>query len=90
MLINYVQILQSRPGPSSTLGFFPDMPMVYPSVHPSGGLIQGGVHSAVNPDAMRRTVPGQVTPTAGGFKESAQVTLHIHIHLNLYLLSFSY
>ncbi|XP_031388101.1 transcription factor bHLH49 isoform X1 [Punica granatum] len=69
-------ILHSRAGPSSTLGFFPNMPMAYPPpIHPPpAGLIQAGLNGIGSPDSLRRTLHNQINPeNAGGFKESAQL-----------------
>ncbi|XP_024934325.3 transcription factor bHLH49 isoform X1 [Ziziphus jujuba] len=68
-------ILQSRVGPSSTLAFSPEMPMSYPSLHPSQqGLIQAG-HPGIgsSSDVLRRTISSQLTPLTGGFKEPNQL-----------------
>lgn len=68
-------VLQSRAGPSSTLGFSPDMPLVYPPVHQSqAGLMHGALPGMGNPsDILRRTINSQLTPMTGGFKEPSQV-----------------
>ncbi|XP_031278985.1 transcription factor bHLH49 isoform X1 [Pistacia vera] len=68
-------ILQSRAGPSSTLGFSPDMPMAYPPLHPSQpGLMQAALPGMGNSsDILRRTINSQLTPMTGGFKDTAQV-----------------
>lgn len=74
-----IQIIQSRAGPSSTLGFSPDMSLGYPPLHPSqSALIQA--HLPVmgdNADFIRRTLSSQFTPMTGGFKEPNQVFLFI-------------
>nr|WIE96182.1 basic helix-loop-helix transcription factor [Loropetalum chinense var. rubrum] len=65
-------ILQSRPGPSSTLGFSPDLTMAYPSLHPSHqpGLVQAGLPGMVNSsDTFRRTINSQLTAMSGGYTE---------------------
>ncbi|KAK3222747.1 hypothetical protein Dsin_009772 [Dipteronia sinensis] len=66
-------ILQSRAGPSSNLGFSPDMPMAYPPIHPSQpGLIQAALPGMGSPsDIIRRSINSQLP---GGFKEPNQVT----------------
>ncbi|KAF3431656.1 hypothetical protein FNV43_RR26387 [Rhamnella rubrinervis] len=68
-------ILQSRVGPSSTLAFSPDMPMAYPSLHPSQqGLIQAGIPGmGSSSDVLRRTLSSQLTPLTVGFKEPTQL-----------------
>ncbi|KAM1085485.1 hypothetical protein FF1_011298 [Malus domestica] len=68
-------ILQSRVGPSSTLGFSPDMPMAYPQLHPSQpGLIQAGLRGmGSSSDLLRRAMGPQMTPITGGFKEPSQL-----------------
>ncbi|KAL5826181.1 hypothetical protein ACOSQ4_017978 [Xanthoceras sorbifolium] len=69
-------ILQSRAGPSSNLGFSPDMPIAYPSLHSSQpGLIQASLPGMGSPsDILRRSINSQLTPMTGGFKEPSQVT----------------
>ncbi|CAL8994792.1 unnamed protein product [Prunus brigantina] len=68
-------ILQSRVGPSSTLGFSPDVPIAYPQLHPSqSGLIQAGLPGMGSPsDILRRAMSSQMTPMTGGFKEPSQL-----------------
>ncbi|KAJ4710674.1 transcription factor bHLH49 [Melia azedarach] len=68
-------MLQSRAGPSSTLGFSPDLPMPYPSLHPSQqGLMQASLPGMGSPsDILRRTINSQLTPMTGGFKDPTQV-----------------
>ncbi|KAM1065270.1 hypothetical protein ACFX13_021161 [Malus domestica] len=70
-------ILQSRIGPSSTLGFSPDMPMVYPQLHPSQpGLIQAGLPGmGSSSDLLRSAMGSQMTQMTGGFKEPSQPQL---------------
>ncbi|KAA8529288.1 hypothetical protein F0562_033913 [Nyssa sinensis] len=65
-------ILQSRGGPSSSLGFSPDMTMPFPSLNPSQpGLIQAGLPGIENSaDALRRTINSQFTTMIVGYKES--------------------
>lgn len=72
------QMLQSRAGPSSTLGFSPDLPMPYPSLHPSQqGLMQASLPGMGSPsDILRRTINSQLTPMTGGFKEPTQVPFY--------------
>ncbi|OVA15415.1 Myc-type [Macleaya cordata] len=64
-------ILQSRVGPSSTMGFSPDMSMAHPQVHPSQpGLIQPGIPGMGNPsDALRRTINSQLMAMNAGYKD---------------------
>ncbi|KAK9277390.1 hypothetical protein L1049_006933 [Liquidambar formosana] len=64
-------ILQSRAGPSSALGFSPDMTMAFPPLHQSQpGLIQGGLPGMGNSsNALRRTINSQLTAMGGGYKE---------------------
>lgn len=68
-------ILQSRVGPSSTLGFSPDMHIAYPPLHPSqSGLIQAGLPGmGSSSDLLRRAMGSQMTPMTGGFKEPSQL-----------------
>ncbi|GFZ18349.1 basic helix-loop-helix (bHLH) DNA-binding superfamily protein [Actinidia rufa] len=68
-------ILQSRAGPSSTLGYSPDMTIPFTSLHPSQpGLIQTGLPSLANSsDVLRRSINTQLTATSGGYKEPNQV-----------------
>ncbi|XP_077222832.1 transcription factor bHLH49-like [Tasmannia lanceolata] len=56
-------ILQSRAGPSSTIGFSPDMSVAHPQLHPSQqGLIQPGIPGIGNlSDALRRTINSQLS-----------------------------
>ncbi|OMO72213.1 hypothetical protein COLO4_27772 [Corchorus olitorius] len=67
-------IIQTRAGPSSTMGFSPDMPVGYPPLHPSQpGLVQAGLPVMGNTsDVIRRTLSSQFTPMTGGFKEPNQ------------------
>ncbi|PSS28933.1 Transcription factor bHLH49 like [Actinidia chinensis var. chinensis] len=64
-------ILQSRSGPSSTLGYPPDITMPFPSLHPSQpGLIQTGLPGMANSsDVLRRSINTQLTSMSGGYKE---------------------
>ncbi|GLU04861.1 hypothetical protein SLE2022_219900 [Rubroshorea leprosula] len=68
-------ILQSRTGPSSTLGFHPDMTMGYPLPHAS----QPALVQAANPvmesssDLLRRTISSHIIHISGGFKEPTQL-----------------
>ncbi|KAI4357943.1 hypothetical protein L6164_001857 [Bauhinia variegata] len=68
-------ILQQRPGPSSALGFSPDMSMAFPPLHPSQpGLIQSTLSGMANSsDILRRAVHPQLAPLTGGFKEPTQL-----------------
>ncbi|XVF43313.1 hypothetical protein PTKIN_Ptkin02bG0030400 [Pterospermum kingtungense] len=83
-------IIQSRAGPSSTLGFSPDMSRGYPPLHPSQpALVQAALPvMGNNADFIRRTLSSQFTPTTGGFKESNQLSnawedeLHNVVHMN--------
>ncbi|XWS34246.1 hypothetical protein CRYUN_Cryun21dG0023900 [Craigia yunnanensis] len=70
-------IIQSRAGPSFTLGFSSDLPVGYPLLHPSQpGLAQGAVPvMGNNADVIRRTLSSHFTPMTGGFKEPNQVFL---------------
>lgn len=76
--ISSSQILQSRAGPSSTLGFSPDVNMTYPQLHPSqAGLIQAGLPGMGNSsESFRRTMNIQLAAMSGGYKEPTQVALH--------------
>ncbi|KAI3970777.1 hypothetical protein MKX01_024424 [Papaver californicum] len=64
-------ILQSRVGPSSSMGFPQDMIMAHPQLHPSQpGLIQSGIPGMGNPsDALRRTINSQLMAMNAGYKE---------------------
>ncbi|GAV59076.1 HLH domain-containing protein/PPR domain-containing protein/PPR_2 domain-containing protein/DYW_deaminase domain-containing protein, partial [Cephalotus follicularis] len=69
-------ILQSRSGPSSTVGISPDMPITYhPSLHPSqSGLIPAALTGLDGPsDVLRRTINSQLTSMTGGYKEPTQL-----------------
>ncbi|KAK1381020.1 Transcription factor bHLH49 [Heracleum sosnowskyi] len=69
-------ILQSRAGPSSTLGFHPDMSMPYSPMHlTQHGLVQAGLTGAgPSPDALQRSFTAHLTSTNGGYKlPSSQV-----------------
>ncbi|XP_073010319.1 transcription factor bHLH49-like [Typha latifolia] len=61
-------LLHSRGGPSSAIGFLPDM--IHPQLHPSQqGLLQAGMSGIGNSsDALRRAINAQLT-TNNGFKE---------------------
>ncbi|XVE91696.1 hypothetical protein REPUB_Repub01dG0032900 [Reevesia pubescens] len=64
-------IIQSRAGPSSALGFPPDMSVGYPPLHPSqpGLVLPALPFMGNNADIIRRTLSSQFTPMTGGFKE---------------------
>ncbi|XP_050372158.1 transcription factor bHLH49 [Argentina anserina] len=68
-------MLQSRVGASSSLGFSPDMHIAYPPLHPSqSGLIQAGLPGmGSSTDLLRRAMGSQTAPVVGGFKEPSQV-----------------
>lgn len=68
-------ILQSRMATSSTLGFSPDMPMAYPSLHPSQqGLIQAGLPATgSSSDLLQRNISSHLTPMTGRLKEPTRV-----------------
>ncbi|XP_061991165.1 transcription factor bHLH49 isoform X2 [Rosa rugosa] len=68
-------ILQSRVGPSSSMGFSPDMHIAYPPLHPSqSGLIQAGLPGmGSSSDLLRRAMGSQMAPMTGGFKEPSQL-----------------
>ncbi|KAK4784019.1 hypothetical protein SAY86_018387 [Trapa natans] len=61
-------ILHSRAGPSSILGFFSDMTLPYPPpVHPSQpGLIPAGLNGTGIPDSLRDNHHNQINPVGGG------------------------
>ncbi|KAL8106022.1 transcription factor bHLH49-like [Apium graveolens] len=63
-------ILQSRAGPSSTLGFHPDMSMPYPPMHLSQhGLVQAGLTGmGPSPDALQRSFTAHLASMSGGYK----------------------
>ncbi|XVF03108.1 hypothetical protein REPUB_Repub04eG0232500 [Reevesia pubescens] len=69
-------IIQSRAGPSSTLGFSPDLSVGYPPLHASHpGLVQGALPVMGNStDVIRRTLSSHFTPMTGGFKEPNQIS----------------
>lgn len=94
------QILQSRAGPSSTLGFHPAMPMPFAPMHlPQPGLIQAGLAGmGPSPDELRRSLTSHLTSMSGRYKEpNSQVTsshvlifsfTHTHnlsVHLVVYI-----
>lgn len=68
-------MLQSRVGPSSSMGFSPDMHIAYPPLHPSqSGLIQAGLPGmGSTSDLLRRAMGSQMAPMTGGFKDPSQV-----------------
>ncbi|XWS69570.1 hypothetical protein CRYUN_Cryun04dG0190500 [Craigia yunnanensis] len=68
-------IIQSRAGPSSTLGFSRDMSVGYPPLHLSQpGFVQAALPVMRNSvGVIRRTLSSQSTPMTGGFKEPNQV-----------------
>ncbi|KAL6190216.1 hypothetical protein ACLB2K_036614 [Fragaria x ananassa] len=68
-------MLQSRVGPSSSMGFSPDMHIAYPPLHPSqSGLIQAGLPGMGSAsDLLRRAMGSQMAPMTGGFKDPSQV-----------------
>lgn len=56
--------------------FSPDIPMAYPMLHPSQGLIQAGLPGVgICADVLRRPIGSQLTPMPGGFKEPTQVCI---------------
>ncbi|XP_017223523.1 transcription factor bHLH49-like isoform X1 [Daucus carota subsp. sativus] len=63
-------ILQSRAGPSSTLGFLPDMSMPCTPMHLSQhGLVQAGLTGmGPSPDALQRSFTSHLTSMSGGYK----------------------
>ncbi|KAL4278758.1 hypothetical protein GQ457_03G011450 [Hibiscus cannabinus] len=69
-------IIQSRAGPSSTLGFSPDLSVGYPALHPSQpGLFQAALPvTGSNTDVIRRSLSSQFTSMTGGLKESNQLS----------------
>lgn len=86
-----LQILQSRVGPSSTMGFSPETTMPYPQLHPSQpGLIQVGLPGLGNSsDAIRRTINSQLAAMSGGYKESApQVSFPLLLVLRFFFFFF--
>ncbi|GAB4828997.1 hypothetical protein Ancab_018654 [Ancistrocladus abbreviatus] len=64
-------MLLSRTGPSSTLGFSADVPISYPHLHPSQQpIMQPGLPPIGNStDALGRTITSQLTSMSSGFKE---------------------
>lgn len=70
-------ILQSRSGPSATLGFPPEMTMPYPSLSQlQPGIIQTGLAGVgSSSDTVRRTINSHLSAISGGYKEpSSQVS----------------
>ncbi|KAA3483851.1 transcription factor bHLH49-like isoform X1 [Gossypium australe] len=67
-------IIQSRAGPSSTLGFSSDLSMGYPPLHPSQpGLVQAPLPVIGNSsDVIHRALSSQLTSMTGGLKEPNQ------------------
>ncbi|KAL2349075.1 hypothetical protein Fmac_003075 [Flemingia macrophylla] len=69
-------ILQQRPGPSSSaLGFPLDVSMAFPPLHPSQpGMIHPIIPNMGNSsDILQRTIHPQLPPLNGGFKEPNQL-----------------
>ncbi|KAM7484475.1 hypothetical protein LguiA_000484 [Lonicera macranthoides] len=64
-------IIHSRAGPSSSIGFPPDMAMPYPPLHLSQPVLNQAGHAGMgNPsDALRRTINSHFTTMSAGFKE---------------------
>ncbi|XP_022776673.1 transcription factor bHLH49-like [Durio zibethinus] len=69
-------IIQSRAGPSSALGFSPDLSVGYPPLHPSQpGLVQGTLPvMGNNAGVIHRTLSSHFTLMSGGFKEPNQLS----------------
>ncbi|KAK4260929.1 hypothetical protein QN277_003989 [Acacia crassicarpa] len=67
-------MLQQRSGPSSALRFSPEMPLVFPPLHPSQpGVLPSNLPGIANSsDILRRTIHPQFTPSVG-FKDSNQL-----------------
>ncbi|XP_074332294.1 uncharacterized protein LOC141670376 isoform X3 [Apium graveolens] len=73
-------ILQSRAGPSSTLGFHLAMSMPYTPMHLAQiGLIQAGLAGiGPSPKELRRNLTSHLTSMSGGYKEpSSQNSDHL-------------
>ncbi|KAG6574021.1 Transcription factor basic helix-loop-helix 49, partial [Cucurbita argyrosperma subsp. sororia] len=68
-------ILQSRAGPSSTLGFPSHMPVACPPPHVSHrGLIPVSFPAIASSETLRRsTISSQMTPRSGVYKEPTQI-----------------
>ncbi|XP_038999315.1 transcription factor bHLH49-like isoform X1 [Hibiscus syriacus] len=68
-------IIQSRAGPSSTLGFSPDLSVGYASLHLSQpGLVQAALPvTGNNADVIPRSLSSQLTSMTGGLKEPNQL-----------------
>ncbi|XP_059308681.1 transcription factor bHLH49 isoform X4 [Lycium ferocissimum] len=66
-------ILHSRAGPSSSLGFAPDMTMPYQSLHQlQPGLLQSGLPGFGNAtDAFLKSINTNLAAMNGGYKESS-------------------
>ena len=74
---NSSQIIHSRAGPSSSIGFPPDMAMPYPPLHPSQPVLNQAGHAGMgnSSDALRRTINSHFNEMSAGFKEpTSQVT----------------
>ncbi|CAL5354901.1 unnamed protein product [Camellia sinensis] len=72
-------MLQSRAGPSSTLGYSPDLTMPFPSLHPpQPGLIQTGLPGMPNTSgALQRSINTHLTAISGGCKEPTQAVIMV-------------
>ncbi|KAJ8760518.1 hypothetical protein K2173_015185 [Erythroxylum novogranatense] len=68
-------IFQSRAVSSSALPFSPELPMIYPQLHPTqSGLVPATIPGMESQsDVLRRTVNPQVKPLTGGIKQPSQV-----------------
>ncbi|KAG2702579.1 hypothetical protein I3760_06G096500 [Carya illinoinensis] len=68
--------LPSRVATSSTMGFSPNIPMVYPLLHPSQrGLNQAGLPGmGSSSDLLQRTINSHLTTVIGGFKDPTQLS----------------
>ncbi|KAG7975269.1 hypothetical protein I3843_06G089800 [Carya illinoinensis] len=68
--------LPSRVATSSTMGFSPNIPMVYPLLRPSQrGLNQAGLPGmGSSSDLLQRTINSHLTTVIGGFKDPTQLS----------------
>lgn len=81
------QIFQLRGSTPSTVGFFPDMGMAHPQLHPlQQGLIQAASPSIGNhSDFLRRTISSQLTPM-NGYKEPAPQVFYLSLFIHQQLI----
>ncbi|CAO2829995.1 unnamed protein product [Amaranthus hypochondriacus] len=65
------QMFSARAGPSSGLVFSPDIPMPYPSLHPTQvPMLPPGLPGTGNPsDTLKRVISSQLPNMGGGYKD---------------------